>query len=49
MQSGNLLCGECKADLAKESKTFLKEFKDRRERAKNVVADFMYDGKEYEK
>jgi tryptophanyl-tRNA synthetase len=48
-KSGNLLCGECKADLAKESKIFLKEFKERREHAKNVVADFMYDGKEYEK
>src|ERR687887_2185146 len=41
--SGNLLCGECKSDLAKESKAFIKEFKKRRDKAKDVIAEFMYD------
>ena len=46
---GNLLCGECKGDLAKESKSFMIEFKKRREKAKDVIANFMYDGESYEK
>ena len=46
-KSGNLLCGECKGDLAKESKSFLSEFKKRREKAQDLVADFMYDGENY--
>jgi len=48
-KSGNLLCGECKSDLSKESKTFITEFKKRREKAKDVIADFMLDGEPYEK
>ena len=46
-KSGNLLCGECKGDLAKESKSFLSEFKKRREKAQDLVADFMYDRENY--
>jgi tryptophanyl-tRNA synthetase len=48
-KSGNLLCGECKSDLSKGSKTFIVEFKKRRERAKDAIADFMLDGEPYEK
>jgi tryptophanyl-tRNA synthetase len=47
-KSGNLLCGECKGDLAKESKSFIIEFKKRREKAKDLIADFMYDRENYE-
>jgi tryptophanyl-tRNA synthetase len=47
-KSGNLLCGECKGDLAKESKSFIVEFKKRREKAKDLIADFMYDRENYE-
>ena len=47
-KSGNLLCGECKSDLAKESKSFIIDFKKRREKAKDVIANFMYDGQSYE-
>jgi tryptophanyl-tRNA synthetase len=45
--SGNLLCGECKSDLSKESQNFLGEFKKRREKAKDHVAEFMFDGSPY--
>lgn len=48
-KSGNLLCGECKSDLSKGSKTFIVEFKKRREKAKDAIADFMLDGEPYEK
>jgi len=44
-KSGNLLCGECKSDLAKESKSFIIDFKKRREKAKDAIPKFMYDGK----
>ena len=47
-KSGNLLCGECKGDLAKESKSFIIEFKRRREKSKDLIADFMYDRGNYE-
>ena len=43
-KSGNLLCGECKSDLSKESQNFLVEFKKRREKAKDAIAKFMFDG-----
>jgi tryptophanyl-tRNA synthetase len=46
-KSGNLLCGECKGDLARESKSFLSEFKKRREKAQDLVANFMYDRENY--
>jgi tryptophanyl-tRNA synthetase len=42
--SGNLLCGECKSDLAKESKSFIIEFQKRREKAKDNIDKFMYNG-----
>src|SRR5919197_2122681 len=42
--SGNLLCGECKSDLAKESKSFIIEFQKRREKAKDNMDKFMYNG-----
>ncbi len=48
-KSGNLLCGECKSDLSKESQNFLVEFKKRREKAKNAIDKFMFDGVPYEK
>lgn len=41
-KSGNLLCGECKSDLAKDSKSFIIDFKKRRESAKDIVKEFMY-------
>jgi tryptophanyl-tRNA synthetase len=47
-KSGNLLCGECKSDLAKGAKPFVAEFKKRREKAKDVVDLFMYNGKPFE-
>ena len=43
-RSGNLLCGECKSDLAVQSKSFLLEFKKRRESAKDEIQEFMYNG-----
>jgi tryptophanyl-tRNA synthetase len=44
-KSGNLLCGECKSDLANNTKTFIIEFKRKREKAKDKVKDFMFDEK----
>jgi tryptophanyl-tRNA synthetase len=43
-KSGNLLCGECKSDLATDSKSFIVDFKKRRERAKDIIKEFMYNG-----
>ena len=43
-RSGNLLCGECKSDLALQSKSFIGEFKKHRESAKDVIKEFMYNG-----
>jgi tryptophanyl-tRNA synthetase len=47
-KSGNLLCGECKSDLSKETKPFVAAFKKRRERAKDMISKFTYDGKPIE-
>ena len=44
-KSGNLLCGECKSDLANNTKTFIIDFKHKREKAKDKVKDFMFDEK----
>jgi len=44
-KSGNLLCGECKSDLANNTKTFIIDFKRKREKAQDKVKDFMFDGK----
>jgi tryptophanyl-tRNA synthetase len=43
-KSGNLLCGECKSDLATNSKSFIVDFKKRRENAKDIIKEFMYNG-----
>jgi tryptophanyl-tRNA synthetase len=43
-RSGNLLCGECKSDLALQSKSFIVDFRKRRESAKDVIKEFMYNG-----
>jgi tryptophanyl-tRNA synthetase len=44
-KSGNLLCGECKSDLANNTKTFIIDFKRKREKAKDKVKEFMFDEK----
>lgn len=41
-RSGNLLCGECKHDLSNHSTSFISMFQDKREKAKDLVSDFMY-------
>lgn len=46
--SGNLLCGECKSDLARESKSFISTLKKRRERAKDSIEKYMYENEPYE-
>jgi tryptophanyl-tRNA synthetase len=46
--SGNLLCGECKSDLARESKAFISTLKKRRESAKDSVEKYMYENEPYE-
>jgi len=48
-KSGNLLCGECKSDLAKGAMPFIVEVKIRREKAKDGTARFMYDEKPFGK
>jgi tryptophanyl-tRNA synthetase len=42
-KSGNLLCGECKSDLTNNTKTFIIDFKRKREKAKDKVKEFMFD------
>jgi tryptophanyl-tRNA synthetase len=42
-KSGNLLCGECKSDLAKDTRAFVVEFKSKREKAKDKVKEYMFD------
>ena len=46
--SGNLLCGECKSDLARESKSFISTLKKRRESAKDSIEKYMYENEPYE-
>jgi tryptophanyl-tRNA synthetase len=41
-RSGNLLCGECKHDLSSHSTSFISLFQQKREKAKDLVSDFMY-------
>ncbi len=43
---GNLLCGECKADLIKDVKPFISNIQLKREKAKGMIKEFMIDGKE---
>src|SRR5829696_9379805 len=42
-KSGNLLCGECKSELANDTRNFVIEFKNKREKAKDKVKEFMFD------
>ncbi|HZL22074.1 MAG TPA: tryptophan--tRNA ligase [Nitrososphaeraceae archaeon] len=42
-KSGNLLCGECKSDLANNTRDFIIEFQRKRDEAKNKVNDFMFE------
>jgi tryptophanyl-tRNA synthetase len=46
--SGNLLCGECKSDLAMESKSFIAILKKRREKAKDCIQKYMYENESFE-
>jgi len=41
-KSGELLCGECKADLQNAAKPFIVDFKKKRERAKDQVDKFLF-------
>jgi tryptophanyl-tRNA synthetase len=41
-RSGNLLCGECKHDLSNHSTTFMAMFQERRQKAKDLVPEYMY-------
>lgn len=44
-RSGALLCGECKAELARRVKIFLKRHQKKVETAREKVEKFLYDGK----
>jgi tryptophanyl-tRNA synthetase len=44
-KGGNLLCGECKGDLIKKVKPFMDDIQIKREKAKDVISEFMIDGK----
>jgi tryptophanyl-tRNA synthetase len=39
---GELLCGQCKKELAERVKVFLVNFQERREKAKDVLDDFLF-------
>jgi tryptophanyl-tRNA synthetase len=45
--AGNLLCGECKGDMIKKIKPFIKDIQTKREKAQDLIKDFMIDGKEF--
>ena len=45
--SGNLLCGECKSDMIIKIKPFIKDIQTKREKAQDLIKDFMIDGKEF--
>lgn len=45
-KNGNLLCGECKQDLIKNVKPFMKDIQIKREKAKDQLKDFMIDKKD---
>ncbi len=40
-RSGTIMCGECKARLAKKVQAFLVDFQEKREKAKDVLDDFL--------
>jgi len=42
-KSGNLLCGECKSDLANNTRDFIIEFQQKRDEAKDKVNNFMFE------
>ncbi|VFJ12778.1 tryptophan--tRNA ligase [Candidatus Nitrosocosmicus franklandus] len=44
--SGNLLCGECKDDMIKKVKPFMKEIQTKREEAQDMICKFTVDGKD---
>lgn len=44
--TGNLLCGECKNDMIKKVKPFMKDIQIKREEAKDMICKFTVDGKE---
>ena len=48
LYGGNLLCGECKSDLAMESKSFIAILKKRREKAKDCIQKYMYENEPFE-
>ena len=45
-KGGSLLCGDCKNDLIKDVKPFIKDIQRKREKAKDVIKEFMIDGKD---
>ena len=45
--SGNLLCGECKGDMINKVKPFIKDIQTKRDKAHDLIKDFMIDGKEF--
>jgi tryptophanyl-tRNA synthetase len=45
--SGNLLCGECKADMIKKAMPFIKDIQTKRDKAQNLIKEFMIDGKDF--
>lgn len=45
--SGNLLCGECKSDLARDSKSFISDLKMRREKAKDSMDKYMFENEPF--
>ncbi len=46
-RNGEILCGECKMCLTQKINVFLEEHQDKREKAKDVIADMAYDGFEW--
>lgn len=46
--SGNLLCGECKSDLARNSKSFISDLKRRREKAKDSMDKYMFENESFQ-
>ena len=46
-RNGEILCGECKMCLVERINVFLEGHQDRREKARDVVADMTYDGFEW--
>ena len=45
--AGNILCGECKRNLAGRVKKFLAEHQERRERAKDHFEEYLFNPKDY--